>query len=156
MSAKEFSLARKAYKKEGRNKTSEKMQEEYRERRSVEIQDSIAESLISQGASPLDVKKRAAKRTQEIMNNMAALHEPDMVAGGWHDPKPSGLGNTKVNSSIGGTWPRKVDVVDEVTGKPIKESRISSMEKTANEAIKNGQSNAKMNVELEVCRGKGK
>lgn len=157
MSAKEFSLARKAYKNEGRNKISRKMQEEYRDEQKKIIENSIQKSLQNSGVTGRDyIKKRAAERTEEIMRNMAALHEPDMVAGGWHDPKPRGLGDTKVNSSIGGSWPRKVEVIDSSTSKTIKESRIASMEKTANEAIKNGQGSAKMNVELEVCRGKGK
>ncbi len=46
-------------------------------------------------------------RADKIMDKLAALHEPDMVAGGWHDPKPSGLGNRSVNSAIGGSWNKK-------------------------------------------------
>lgn len=156
MTATEFMIARKAYKKEGRNKSAQQLQENYRKVRAQAIQSSLVKTLKKQGASPADAKKIAKERTEKIMDNMAALHEPDMVAGGWNDPKPSGLGNTKVNSSIGGSWTKSVNTIDDVTGKPIKESRIITMEKTANDAIKNGQGNVKMNIELEVCRGKGK
>lgn len=156
MTATEFMIARKAYKKEGRNKLAKKMQDGYRDDRAQEIEASIIESLRKQGAPLGDIKNRAKKRTKEIMDNMAALHEPDMVAGGWLDSKPSGLGDTRVNSSIGGSWTKSVETIDDVTGKPVKESRITTMEKTANDAIKNGQGNVKMNVGLEVCRGKGK
>ncbi|MEX6324918.1 polymorphic toxin type 15 domain-containing protein [Providencia hangzhouensis] len=157
MTADEFMLARKAYKEAGRNKTAQKLQEDFRKEQQKIIENSIQKSLQKNGITDRNyIKTRAKEKSEEIMKNMAALHEPDMVAGGWHDPKPSGLGNTKVNSAIGGSWPSKVKSVDDATGKTLKESRITSMEKSANEAIKNGQGNAKMNMELEVCRGKGK
>ncbi|MEX9871593.1 polymorphic toxin type 15 domain-containing protein [Providencia huaxiensis] len=159
MTADEFMLARKAYKKAKRNKAAQKLQEDFRKEQQKIIENSIFDSLIKNGIKDNSysyARKRAAEKSEEIMKNMAALHEPDMVAGGWHDPNPSGLGNARVNSAIGGSWPGKVKSLDDATGKILKESRITSMEKAANDAIKNGQGNAKMNIELEVCRGKGK
>ena len=51
------------------------------------------------------------------------------------------MGRSDVNSSVGASWNQ--------------EGRIASMDKAADEAIKNGKGHAKMNVKLEPCRGKG-
>lgn len=83
----------------------------------------------------------AARRAKDLMGKLAALHEPDMVAGGWMHPEPTAMGRADVNSSIGSSWNQ--------------DGRITSMNRSAEEAISAGKGNAKMNVTLEVCRGKG-
>ena len=75
------------------------------------------------------------------MDKLAALHEPDMVAGGWFDPDPTRLGPSDINSSIGGGWNQA--------------SRLKDMYAMVDEAIKSGQGGDKLNVKLEPCRGKG-
>lgn len=75
------------------------------------------------------------------MDKMAALHEPDMVAGGWANPNPTKMGDTGINSSIGASWNQK--------------GRLDSIEKVAKNAITNGKGDAPLNVKLELCRGKG-
>jgi hypothetical protein len=75
------------------------------------------------------------------MDKLAALHEPDMVAGGWMQPDPKGMGRSDVNSSIGSSWNQG--------------GRVSSMDSAADDAIANGRGDEKMNVKLEPCRGKG-
>ena len=71
------------------------------------------------------------------MDSLAALHEPDMVAGGWHEPKPSALGNKGVNSAIGGSWSQK--------------GRVKLLEEAANNAIARSDGSDIMNVELTIC-----
>ena len=97
--------------------------------------------------SPMKAETEALARTKELMGKLAALHEPDMVAGGWLAPDPKGMGRADVNSSIGGSWNQKAP------GDPT--SRVGHMESSANDAIKNGHGSDKMNVQLEVCRGRG-
>ncbi len=86
-------------------------------------------------------KAEAASRTKDLMGKLAALHEPDMVAGGWMQPDPKGMGRADVNSSIGSSWNQN--------------GRVETMDKAADDAIKSGRGNEKMNVKLEPCRGKG-
>ncbi len=45
------------------------------------------------------------------MKDMAALHEPDLYAGG--KDVISGFGDTQVNKSIGGGWRSRVEGLDE-------------------------------------------
>ena len=83
---------------------------------------------------------QAELRAKAVMDNLAALHDPDMVAGGWMDPTPAGMGRADVNSSIGGSWNQG--------------DRVSGMDREANRAIESGRGEQKMNVKLEPCRGK--
>lgn len=91
--------------------------------------------------SAADARTAAANRTEAVMDKLAALHEPDMVAGGWFDPDPTKMGRSDINSSIGGSWNQA--------------SRLKGMDAMVDEAIKNGQGADKLNVKLEPCRGKG-
>ncbi|MCY1551677.1 hypothetical protein D9M68_880230 [compost metagenome] len=59
-----------------------------------------------------------------------------MVAGGWHDPKPSGLGDRSVNSAIGGSWNKK--------------GRVPMLEDAAKNAVARGDGADMMNVELTI------
>nr|WP_314265005.1 polymorphic toxin type 15 domain-containing protein [uncultured Moellerella sp.] len=155
MSAEEFLTARKAYQIEGRNKLSQQMQADYRMEKRRIIEKSIYRSLKNNGFSASYAKKRAAERTEEIMKNMAVLHEPDMAAGGWNNPKPQGVGSGSINSSIGSLWSKEIKITEKSASELLKESRIISMDKSAQQAVNNKLNSAKMNIELEVCRGKG-
>lgn len=46
------------------------------------------------------------------MDTQAALHNPDQIAGGWAD-SIGGLGDKRVNSSLGSQWKYRIDIVDE-------------------------------------------
>lgn len=86
---------------------------------------------------PFDQADTMAKAdAADAMKNMAALHEPDMFAGGYFDCKPSCMGDASVNSSIGSQW-KKI---------------IAEMDKYADDAIKAGTGNAKLNLQLDVCK----
>ena len=57
--------------------------------------------------------------------------------GGWHEPKPSALGNKGANSAIGGSWGQK--------------GRVKLLEDAANKAVARGDGSDIMNVELTIC-----
>ncbi|NRF69443.1 hypothetical protein HLB44_20795 [Aquincola sp. S2] len=116
-------------------------QELARDRLFDDIQRSINESNRRAGMGPAEAERRAKERASEIMESLAALHEPDMVAGG-SDPggsgsKPLPLGSSQVNSSIGSQW--------------SKGNRLAEMDKAAQEAMAQHGPDAKMNVTLERC-----
>ncbi|MCQ9863048.1 polymorphic toxin type 15 domain-containing protein [Pseudomonas aeruginosa] len=146
MSAKEFSDARAMFEKtkkanggSGRNPLADKAQEQYRKKREKDIERSIFESTRrnSPDTAPNVADAAAKSRSKEIMEGLAALHEPDMVAGGWHSPKPTGLGDTGVNSAIGGSWRHK--------------GRVPMLEDAAKDAVARGNGADIMNVELTIC-----
>lgn len=78
----------------------------------------------------------AAERAKQIRSELAALHDPDMVAGGG-SPEPVRMGNSVINSSIGASWP----------------SRLKALDEAVDNAIASGGGAAKMNVKLELLRG---
>jgi type VI secretion system secreted protein VgrG len=83
-----------------------------------------------------EAEKLAQGNAKEIMKSLAALHEPDMVAGG--SKSVSGIGNKAVNSSIGSQW--------------AKEGRVPQMDSAARQALEQHGPGAKMNVTLERCK----
>ncbi|MCI0913455.1 polymorphic toxin type 15 domain-containing protein [Pseudomonas putida] len=144
MSAKEFSDARRIFNEtkqktgnSGRNPLAEKAQRDYRSDRRKEIEKSIYESKRNKGLEPKVAKAEAKKESGAIMERLAALHEPDMIAGGWAKPDPKGLGDKRINSAIGGSWGHK--------------ARIETIERAAERAIKQGKGMDSMNVELTIC-----
>ncbi|MGN8258695.1 polymorphic toxin type 15 domain-containing protein [Pseudomonas sp. SMSB3] len=71
------------------------------------------------------------------MKKLAALHEPDMIAGGWAKPDPTGLGDKRINSAIGGSWGHR--------------GRLETIERAAEKALQRGEGMDMMNVELTIC-----
>ncbi|WP_435237896.1 polymorphic toxin type 15 domain-containing protein [Psychromonas sp. PT13] len=51
--------------------------------------------------------------------SLHALHNPDMIAGGYD--KVTLLGDGSVNSSIGAQWKKRVELMDEAAEQAIKE-----------------------------------
>ena len=49
------------------------------------------------------------------MKDIAALHEPDMIAGG--KDNVTNMGESKVNSSIGSQWKTRVATLDDAAAK---------------------------------------
>jgi len=141
LSATEYKAARNAFAAVKRNPAADAAQEDLRNQVSANIRRSIGQSLVRGGMSMGQAKIEAVARTKEIMSTLAALHNPDMVAGGWMHPDPTGIGRADVNASIGASWNKK--------------DRIRGMDREAEKAIKDGRGEQKMNVKLEPCRGKG-
>lgn len=136
----EFKVARDAFNAVKRNPAANAAQEVFRKKVAADIKDSIFKSMQKGGLSAAKAKKAAAARTEEIMNKLAALHDPDMVAGGWMQSTPTGLGRADVNSSIGASWNQH--------------DRLSGIDKEVKEIIESGRGEQTMNVKLEPCRGK--
>ncbi|WP_237388165.1 polymorphic toxin type 15 domain-containing protein [Xenorhabdus sp. Sc-CR9] len=141
MSPEEFKFARDAYKKNKRNSLAGKAQEDFRNDTKEDIKGNIFDSLINKKVPVKEAEKIAQSRADKIFDDLAALHEPDMVAGGYGQYAPKKMGDKGINSAIGGSWNGK---------------RIKSLDDAAKEAIDSGLGDAKMNVQLELCRGKGK
>ncbi|VVM90575.1 hypothetical protein PS631_02822 [Pseudomonas fluorescens] len=142
MSVDEFKIARDAYDKHGRNPDSVAAQTKFGKDFENDVRDSITESLMAKDKN-LDFKTASAQasvRAKQIRSDLAALHDPDMVAGGWFSPEPVRMGDSLVNSSIGGSWP----------------SRLKALDESVASAIANGAGQAKMNVRLELLRGAAK
>ncbi|MBC1229006.1 hypothetical protein HB816_00885 [Listeria booriae] len=54
----------------------------------------------------------ARKQAKNWMDTQAALHNPDQIAGG-NPLNIGGLGDKRINSSIGSQWKYRIDIVDE-------------------------------------------
>lgn len=141
LNATEYKAARDAFASMNRNPAAAAAQAAFNERALSRIGASIRTSLRKSGMGALEAKTVAAERAKDVMSKLAALHDPDMVAGGWLDPAPTGLGRRDVNSSIGASWNQN--------------DRVAGMDREADRAIESGRGNQKMNVKLEPCRGKG-
>lgn len=137
MTATQFKEARNLFSSQKRNPAAAAAQSNMRAAYSSRIQKSINGSLRRKGVGARDAKTQAASRTAEVMQTLAALHEPDMVAGGWHQPEPSAMGRADVNSSIGGSWNQR--------------SRLDGLDTAANDAMGSQNGDARMNVEMKPC-----
>ncbi|MDF7797723.1 polymorphic toxin type 15 domain-containing protein, partial [Pseudomonas syringae] len=139
MKVEDFKAARDAYDSLGRNPDAVAAQQKFGKDFENEVRDSITESLMTKGADFKTASAEAAGRAKEIRSKLAALHDPDMVAGGWFSHEPVRMGDTLINSSIGGSWP----------------SRLKALDEAVSSAIANGSGQANMNVRLELLRGRG-
>lgn len=101
------------------------------------VKKSTLKSLNKRGVFGEEAEKIAQSNFDKQMKQLAALHDPDTIAGG-HD-KIRRMGDSKVNSSIGSQW----------------KDRVAEMDKSAEEAMRKYGSDAEMNVELTPCKGKG-
>jgi len=134
----EYLAGRASYNKNQRKGTGSE-QTKARNKYENDISESLQRSYRKQGKTASEAKKLANKRTPEIMKDLNALHDPDMIAGG--KDKINRLGRADVNKSIGGQWSNKVEA----------NSRVAQMDKAAKEALKQG-GQTKMNVELNRCK----
>ena len=83
-------------------------------------------------------QRRAAEEARAIISKLAALHDPDMIAGG-HD-RISRVADAGVNSSIGGSWGDHRNP----------NSRIAKIDMSV--ADTRLDPNAKLNISLPPCR----
>lgn len=113
-------------------------QEDFRQTFSNDLEESLSNSYKKK-MPLLEAGMKASERTKEIIANLAALHDPDMIAGG--TDKVSRMGYKGVNSSIGSQWRTK--------------SRLTQMDEQAQRALETLGPDAKMNVSLEGCPLRG-
>lgn len=141
LSVTEYKAARLAFRAMNRNPAANTAQQAVREIFEDMLFENIKKGLQNGGMDTLNAKKIATARASHLMKKLAVLHNPDMVAGGWMHPNPTGIGRADVNSSIGSSWNQN--------------NRILGMDAEANRAIESGKGDQKMNVKLEPCRGRG-
>jgi hypothetical protein len=113
-----------------------KAQEAARKKLSGEIETNIKAKLQREGIGPKEAEAEAARRTKGVMGNLAALHNPDLVAGG--EDKIKRVANAPVNSSIGSQWKDRVADVDASARKAAGDPAVGR--------------DAKMDVKMEPCR----
>ena len=130
LTVKEFNDARTHFSKFKRlgTGTAQRVKREVYERQLVQ---NIYLQNIRKNVPQADLK--AAESARSVMKNIAALHEPDMIAGG--KDVVTRMGSKSVNSSIGGQWRSRIGAID------IEASRIPISE----------QADTKMNVNLPIC-----
>nr|WP_172566340.1 polymorphic toxin type 15 domain-containing protein [Vibrio navarrensis] len=113
----------------------------------MEFEDDLLESLeasYGKTKSRAEAKKLAKQRATDIMANLAALHDPDMVAGG--ADKVSRMGRKDVNGSLGPQW-AKAPVGSAKGAK----TRVQLIDEQVEKAYKKLGADAKLNIQLERC-----
>ena len=104
----------------------------------MDYQDSLVRErtseLTDQGLDLASAKKQAARAAKETMDTLAALHSPDMVAGG--ADKIAGFGDRNVNSRIGRQW----------------KDRIAQLDAAADDVPEGMRRTARMNAKLTRCK----
>ncbi|MCP1573296.1 filamentous hemagglutinin [Herbaspirillum rubrisubalbicans] len=155
LTASEYAMARDAFKRMNRNPAAGEAQERERKTALARITKNITKSLRKRGMIQADAKPQAGAQAKALMGKLAALHEPDMVAGGWMRHETPNIGRADVNKSIGASWNQAYTPPGSRNSgeKPL--TRVQEMDREAKNAIDNGRGDQKMNVKLEPCRGKG-
>lgn len=103
LSVDDFLKNRDEYLKNGRSAEGSAAQKRFRE----EAHSNKVREFRDQGFTREEAKKKA----DEFMQDKAALHDPDQIAGGFGD-KVTGLGDKRVNSSLGSQWKTRIDELD--------------------------------------------
>jgi hypothetical protein len=91
---------------------------------------------LNEGMLPQQAKVKAAEMAAEKMKTLAALHNPDMVAGG--KDAIADFGDRNVNARIGAQWNAK--------------NRIADLDDAAKGIAPVERSSLKMNAKLERCK----
>ena len=94
----------------------------------------LEKQYLDSGISPIEAERQAVVSAADRMKALAALHNPDMVAGGTN--AITDMGDRQVNSSIGSQW----------------KGRVSDLDKAAVAVPANERATTKMNVKLERCK----
>ena len=99
-----------------------------------QLQSELRDRFMSAGMSPVEAKRQAAAEAAKQMQTLAALHNPDMVAGGANFI--GDMGDRAVNSSVGSQW----------------KGRVSDMDEAARKVPTSERATTRMNVKLERCK----
>lgn len=140
MTVKDYLEGRDRYEKIGRQGTG-KAQELAREKYETELVDQYKKDLLRQDFDG-DVKQEAQRLATEKMRTLAALHNPDMIAGG--KDIVTSMGDKGVNSSIGSQWKNGVD--------DLGRNRVTALDDAAKSVPESARATTKMNVELSRCK----
>lgn len=104
------------------------------------------------GMSKTEAKQKSQETTNNIMGTLAALHNPDQVAGGGRSKVPMEMGLKSVNSSIGTFWTKKPN--DDTMNESDRHlTRIDSIDKAvADLPADTDKTQTRMNVKLQRCK----
>ena len=133
LSVKEYLEGRAKYqeiKRKGTGAAQRRARAEY----SKELAEKFKKQLNKQGVFGSAAEQQAAAMATDRMKTLAALHNPDMIAGG--KDVVTSMGDKGVNSSIGSQWKNRVDELD----------------KAAKEVPAHERGDTKMNVKLKRCK----
>ncbi len=103
------------------------------------------------GMSKTEAKQKSQETTNNIMGTLAALHNPDQVAGGSQSKVPMEMGLQSVNSSIGTFWTKKPN--DDTMNESDRHlTRVDSIDKAvADLPADTDKTQTRMNVKLRRC-----
>jgi hypothetical protein len=101
-------------------------------------------ALRKQGLSGIEATAKAAEMATDQMRVLAALHNPDMVAGG--RDVIAGFGDRSINSRIGAQWKAWTE------GNGTKTTRLAELDKAAERVPESLRTTMKMNAKLERCK----
>jgi Novel toxin 15 len=105
---------------------------------------------VKSGMGELAAEKLAITQAKTRMKDLAALHNPDMVAAGADviAPGAAGMGDRRVNSSIGSQWANPIGKHHPDVGK----IRVLELDKAAQLVPASERATTAMNVKLERCK----
>lgn len=141
LTVKEYMEGRQRYSEIGREGTGA-AQKAAREKYSAELQAQFEKQLGEDGIVGDAATKKAAAMTAERMKTLAALHNPDMIAGG--KDVVTSMGDKGVNSSIGSQWKNGVD--------ELGRSRVQALDDAAKTVPESARASTKMNATLRRCK----
>ncbi|BBH44364.1 hypothetical protein KU43P_08410 [Pseudomonas sp. KU43P] len=103
-----------------------------RKRFQMKLQKRLQKELMG-NMGPEEAKRLSAEQAKETMASLAALHNPDLIAGG--RDAISDFGDRQVNSTIGPQW----------------KAKIQGLKRAAQRASQPGDTSALLNVRLHKC-----
>lgn len=81
--------------------------------------------MLLQGNSHLEAKRIA----EDWIKTQTALHDPDMIAGGYAT-KITGMGDSRINSSLGSQWRSRISEMDQQIRKATEHLLKDDLDKT--------------------------
>lgn len=133
LTVKEYLEGRKRFEDIGRKGTGAE-QAKARAEYSEKLTKDYKTQLNKQGITGQAAQDQAAKMAVDKMSTLAALHNPDMIAGG--KDVVTAMGDKGVNSSIGAQW----------------KDRVAGLDKAAKDIPDGERGNTKMNAKLKRCK----
>jgi len=123
LTVEEYLSARAYFKTNGRGNGS--AQKTARKEYEKLLTENLIEDLRSEGLGKTAAEAEAKKRAKSVMKDLAALHEPDMIAGG--QDVVVAMGDRSVNSSIGSQWRSRIGDLDTAADKIAEADRGSTL-----------------------------
>lgn len=140
MTVQEYLDGRAAYQVNGRGDPS--VARTARTNYQADLNRQLQDQYIEEGATQAEAAQRASQESARAMSTLAALHNPDQVAGGANNI--TDFGDRTVNSTIGGQWASNVPQVGQ--------SRVQSLDAAARTVPVAERSTTMMNAKLERCK----